>query len=111
THSLKKVPADRFQSMQEVLLDLEPVCKGMQEQAVAELVDQCQRHVEHNQFSEARDLLRHALQIQPDNQRVRSMFETVSAELKRILVRPKAQLFVDKGRALLQEGKTLDAKV
>jgi hypothetical protein len=108
---LKKAPADRFQSMQEVLLDLEPVCKGMQEQAVAELVDQCQRHVEHNQFSEARDLLRYALQIQPENQRVRSMFETVSAELKRILVRPKAQLFVDKGRALLQEGKTLDAKV
>ena len=108
---LKKAPADRFQSMQEVLLDLEPVCKGMQEQAVAELVDQCQRHVEHNQFSEARDLLRYALQIQPENQRVRSMFETVSAELKRILVRPKAQQFVDKGRALLQEGKTLDAKV
>jgi hypothetical protein len=111
TRCLKKTPADRYQSMQEVLLDLEPVCKGLQEQAVAELVDQCQRHVERNQFSEARDLLRYALQIQPENQRVRSMFETVSAELKRILVRPKAQLLVDKGRALLQEGKTLDAKV
>ena len=111
TRCLKKSPADRFQSMQDVLLDLEPVCKGLQEQAVAELVDQCQRHVEHNQFSEARDLLRHALQIQPDNQRVRSMFETVSAELRRILVRPKAQLLVDKGRALLQEGNTIDAKV
>jgi eukaryotic-like serine/threonine-protein kinase len=108
---LKKNPTDRFQSMQEVLLDLEPVCKGMQEQAVAELVDQCQRHVEHNQFSEARDLLRYALQIQPENQRVRSLFENVSAELKRILVRPKAQLLVDRGRALLQDGKTLDAKV
>ncbi len=111
TRCLKKSPADRFQSMQDVLLDLEPICKGLQEQAVAELVDQCQRHVERNQFSEARDLLRHALQIQPDNQRVRSMFEAVSAELKRILVRPKAQLLVDKGRALLQEGNALDAKV
>jgi len=108
---LKKLPADRYQSMQDVLLDLEPVCKAMQEQAIVELIDQCQRHVEHNQFSEARDLLRHALQIQPENQRVRSMFENVSAELKRILVRPKAQILVDKGRALLQEGKTLDAKV
>src|ERR1700733_3171975 len=78
TRCLKKTPADRFQSMQDVLLDLEPVCKGLQEQAVAELVDQCQSHVERNQFSEARDLLRHALQIQPDNQRVRSMFEAVS---------------------------------
>ncbi|HEX4379315.1 MAG TPA: serine/threonine-protein kinase, partial [Candidatus Acidoferrum sp.] len=108
---LKKSPADRFQSMQEVLLDLEPVCKGLQENAVSELVDQCQRHVERNQFSEARDLLRYALQIQPENQRVRSMFETVSAELKRILVRPKAQQFVEKGRAFLQEGKALDAKL
>jgi eukaryotic-like serine/threonine-protein kinase len=108
---LKKSPADRYQSMEEVLLDLEPVCKGLQERAVSELVDQCQRHVESNQFSEARDLLRHALQIQPDNQRVRSMFENVSAELKRILIRPKAQQIVDKGRALLHEGKTLDAKL
>jgi hypothetical protein len=108
---LQKSPRDRFQSMQEVLLDLEPVCKRLQEQAVTELADQGRRYVEQNQFSEARDLLRQALQIEPDNQRIRAMFESVSAELKRILVRPKARQFVEKGRALLQEGKTLDAKV
>jgi hypothetical protein len=107
---LQKSPAERFQSMQDVLLDLEPVCKGLQEQAVAELTDQCRRHVERNEFSEARDLLRHALQIEPENQRVRAMFESVSTELKRILARPKALQFVEKGRALLQEGKAFDAK-
>jgi eukaryotic-like serine/threonine-protein kinase len=111
TRCLQKSPRDRFQSMQEVLLDLEPICKNLQEQSVTELTDQSRRHVEKNQFSEARDLLRQALQIEPDNQRVRAMFESVSAELKRILVRPKVRQFVEQGRMFLQERKTQDAKL
>src|SRR3984957_2905840 len=108
---LQKSPDNRCQSMEELLLDLEPVCKRLQQRAVSELTEQCRHHVERNEFADARDLLRHALQIDPDNQTVRSMFESVSAELKRILVRPKALQFVEKGRALLQQGRAQDAKV
>jgi eukaryotic-like serine/threonine-protein kinase len=108
---LQKSPENRCQSMEELLLDLEPVSKRLQQRAVSELTEQCRRHVENNEFSDARDLLRHALQIDPDNQTVRSMFESVSAELKRILVRPKALQFVEKGRALLEQGRPQDAKV
>jgi protein kinase-like protein len=108
---LQKSPENRCQSMEELLLDLEPVSKRLQQRAVSELTEQCRRHVEKNEYSDARELLRHALQIDPDNQAVRSMFESVSAELKRILVRPKALQFVEKGRALLEQGRAQDAKV
>jgi hypothetical protein len=109
--TLRKAPGERFQSMEDLLLELEPLCTRLQAQSVAELVDQSRRCVENNQFTEARDLLRQALQVDPTNQRVRAMLEKVNAELKRILVRPKAQQFVTEGHAFLQVGKIPDAKV
>jgi eukaryotic-like serine/threonine-protein kinase len=109
--TLRKSSGERFQSMEDLLLELEPLCTRLQAQSVAELVDHSRRCVEQNQFTEARDLLRQALQIDPGNQRVRAMLEKVNAELKRILVRPKAQQFVAEGHSFLQAGKIPDAKV
>jgi hypothetical protein len=109
--TLQKSPGDRFQSMEDLLLELEPLCQRLKAQSVAELVGQSRRCVEQNQFAEARDLLRQAVQIDSGDQRARAMLDNVNAELKRILVRPKALQFVQKGRTHLQEGKLLDAKV
>jgi eukaryotic-like serine/threonine-protein kinase len=109
--TLRKSSGERFQSMEDLLLELEPLCTRLQAQSVADLADHSRRCVEQNQFTEARDLLRQALQIDTGNQRVRAMLEKVNAELKRLLVRPKAQQFVKEGHAFLQEGKILDAKV
>jgi hypothetical protein len=109
--TLRKSSGERFQSMEDLLLELEPLCTRLQAQSVAELVDQSRHCVEQNQFTEARDLLRQAQQIDPGNQRVRVMLEKVNAELKRILVRPKAQQFVAEGHGFLKAGKIPDAKV
>ncbi len=109
--TLRKSAGERFQSMEDLLLELEPLCARLQAQSVAELVDHSRRCAEQNQFTEARDLLRQALQIDPGSQRVRAMLEKVNAELKRILVRPKAQQFVTEGHAFLKAGKIPDAKV
>jgi eukaryotic-like serine/threonine-protein kinase len=89
--TLRKSPAQRYQSMEELLLDLEPLCKRLQVQSVNELVVQGRRLVEQNQLPEARDVIRLALRIDSNNQHVRSMLEKVNAEMKRIHVRPKAQ--------------------
>src|SRR6202140_1420960 len=99
--TLRKSPGDRFQSMEDLLLELEPLCQRLKGQSVAELVGQSRRCVEQNQFAEARDLLRQAVQIDSGDQRARAMLDNVNAELKRILVLLKAQQFVHKGRAYL----------
>jgi hypothetical protein len=109
--TLRKSPAQRYQSMEELLLDLEPLCKRLQVQSVNELVVQGRRLVEQNQLPEARDVIRLALRIDSNNQHVRSMLEKVNAEMKRIHVRPKAQELVERGRALAEEGKLQDARV
>jgi serine/threonine protein kinase/ketosteroid isomerase-like protein len=107
---LRKAPGDRYQSMEDLLLELDPICKKLQAQAVVELVVQSRQRVEQGEFTEARDLLRQTLQIDSGNQHARSLLEKVNGELKRLQVRPKVEQFVEKGRALLDEGKTQEAK-
>jgi serine/threonine protein kinase len=109
--ALQKSPSERYQSMEDLLVELDPVSKRLQAQSVAELFDQSRRFVEQSQFTEARDLLRQALQFEAANQQVRSLLEKVNGELKRILVRPKVQQFVEKGHTLLGEGKIQDARI
>ena len=110
TRILRKSPGDRYQSMEDLLLELEPICKKLQAQAVIELVGQGRERADQKDFTEARDLLRQALQIDSGNQQARSLLEKVNVEIKRLQARPKVQQFVDKGRALLDEGKTQEAK-
>jgi eukaryotic-like serine/threonine-protein kinase len=108
---LRKSPADRCQSMEDLLIELDPISKRLQAQSVAEMVAGSRQLVEQSEFMEARDLLRQALQLEGSNHEARSLLEKVNAELKRILVRPKAQQFVDKGRVFLEEGKIEEAKL
>ncbi len=108
---LQKSPSERYQSMEDVLLELDPVCKTLQSQFVADLVGQSRLLVEEGQFAQARELLRQALQVESGNQQARGLLEKANAALKRILNRPRAQQYVEKGQALLEEGKIQQARV
>jgi tetratricopeptide (TPR) repeat protein len=108
---LRKSPGDRYQSMEDVLLDLDHVCKTLQSQSIADLLDQSRQQFDQGRFTEARDLVRQVLQLEAGNQQARALLEKTNAELKRILNRPKAQQYVEKGQALLGEGKLQEAKV
>jgi hypothetical protein len=108
---LRKAPAERCQSMEDLLIELDPISKRLQAQSVGEMVAESQRLVDRNEFAEARGMLRQSLQMEASNHQARVLLEKVNAELKRILVRPKAQQLVDEGRALLREGKIQEAKL
>ena len=107
---LQKSPEDRFQSMEDLLLRLDPICKNLQVASVAEMVTQSQELVEHGECSRARDLLRQALLIDSKNAMARTLLEKANAELRRLTIRPKAQQQVEKGKALLEEGKIEEAR-
>jgi eukaryotic-like serine/threonine-protein kinase len=110
TRVLQKAPSERYQSMEDLLLELDPVCKKFQAQFVAELVEQSCQLVDQEQFANARDLLRQALQIEAGNQQARTLLEKVNIELKRIQNRPKAEQFIERGRELLHQGKIEEAR-
>ena len=107
---LRKSPAERYQSMEDVLLDLEPVCKALQMQSVTEILEQSRQLYTQEKFGEARDLARQAIQLDSSNQTARTLLEKANNELKRLQNQPKAQQFVEKGQAFLEEGKLQEAK-
>lgn len=107
---LRKSAQDRFQSMEDLLLELEPVYKELQSRSIAELIDQSRQLIEKGEFTPARELLRESLKVDPANSQARPLLEKVNAELRRLLIRPKAQQHVDKGRALLEEGRIQEAR-
>jgi serine/threonine protein kinase len=108
---LRKSPDERYQSMEEVLLDLDPICKSLQAESVAALVVQARNLSEQGDYSQSRDLLRQALQIDSTNSQARNLLEKANTELRRILIRPKLQQQIEKGWELLAEGKTQEARV
>jgi serine/threonine-protein kinase len=108
---LQKSPTDRYQSMEDLLLELDPICKSLQSATVAKLVEQSHELIQQGDYPQARDILRQALQVESTNTQARSLLDKVNTELRRILIRPKTQEFVDKGRALLEEGRIQEARV
>jgi serine/threonine protein kinase len=107
---LQKSADERYQSMEELLLDLDPICKSLQSESVVALVVQARELSEQGDYSQSRDLLRQALQIDSTNTQARNLLDKVNAGLRRILMRPKLQQQVEKGLALLAEGKTQEAR-
>ena len=93
------------------MVELDPICKSFQSATVLKLVEQAGDLVKQGNYSQARDILRQALQIESTNTHARSLLEKVNLELKRALIRPKAQQFVEKGLELLAQGKIQEAKV
>ncbi len=107
---LQKSPADRYQSMEDLLLELDPICKNLQAASVAKLVEQSRELVQQGDYPQARDILRQALQVESTNTQARSLLDKVNTELRRILIRPKAQEHVEKGRVLLEQGRIQEAR-
>jgi serine/threonine protein kinase/predicted Zn-dependent protease len=107
---LRKSPQERFQSMEDLLLELEPLYKEVQQRSIAELVDRSRELVERSDFGRAREILRELLKVDPTNVQARALLEKVNIELKRLLIRPRVQQQVDKGQVLLKEGKIQEAR-
>ena len=107
---LRKSANDRFQAMEDVLMELDPILKGLQSGTLQDLVERSRNLIDQHEYLQARDFLRQALQVDSTNAQARSLLERVNAELKRILIRPKAQECVEKGKAFLQDGKLQEAK-
>src|SRR6202030_1408417 len=107
---LRKSPEDRCQSMEDLLLDLDPVYKELQSRSIAGLIVLSRQLIEDGGFAEARELLREALKVDSANASARAMLEKVNLELKRLLIRPRTRQYVEKGSALLEEGKIQEAK-
>jgi serine/threonine-protein kinase len=106
---LRKDVAERYQTLEEFLLDIDAPWKRLQKDQVAEMVAQGEQYIANKDFAKARDVLRQAIQIDTAHKHAKTLFEKVNAELKRMTVLPEAQQHVQKAEALLREGKISEA--
>jgi hypothetical protein len=79
--ALQKSPSDRYQSMEDLLLDLGPICKSLQSASVAELLARSRQLVEQGDYYQARDLISQARQVDSTDPTARILLEKVNAEL------------------------------
>lgn len=107
---LRKQSADRYQSMEDVLLDLEPVWNRLRADAAVVLAERAREFYELGDLPKAQDTLRRARQIDSSNAQAKSLLEKVSAEVRRAEIHPKVQEHLSRGRVFLQSGQFREAQ-
>jgi serine/threonine protein kinase len=107
---LQKEVGARFQSMEEVLIELEPIWRRLQQAEVSGLVADSQELLEARDFTKAQDVLRRALQIDTANTLAKNLLEKVNAEVRRSQILPQVKSRVESAQNLLAAKKFDDAK-
>ncbi len=110
TKMLQKDITQRYQTMEEVLFDFEPIWRRLQEASVAEMIAGTEDLIRSKNFTRARDVLRRALQIDSRNSRAKTLLEQVNLELRQTVVRSQINSALEKSRQLLGEGRYKEAK-
>ena len=79
--ALSKRDTDRYQSMEALLRDLEPIWISMQRDAVQNMVRHGQRLMEEGKPEEAREIFRQSLQIDTMNLTAKALFDQMNTTL------------------------------
>jgi eukaryotic-like serine/threonine-protein kinase len=108
---LRKEVDERFQSMEEVLIELEPIWKRLQQAEVAALVADSRLLYEARDLGKAQGVLRRALLIDTANTQAKNLLEKVNADIRRREIIPQVKGRVEKGQNLLAVGQFEEAKV
>ncbi len=106
---LRKEAEERYQTMEEVLLELEPIWKRLQQAEVSDLILNSQKLFEARDLGKAQDVLRRAILIDTANTQAKNQLEKISAEIRRSNLIPQAEGRLQKGKELLAAGQFEDA--
>ncbi|MGB9463920.1 MAG: protein kinase, partial [Candidatus Acidiferrum sp.] len=107
---LRKQSAERYQSMEDVLLDLEPAWNRLRSSAAAVLAGRALEFYDLGDLPKAQDTLRRARQIDNTNVQAKSLLEKISSELRRTEIQPKVQEHLSRSRVFLQSGQFREAQ-
>ena len=100
----------RYQSMEEVLIDLEPVWKRLLQADISVLLDSSQRLYQEGDLGAAKSEIVQILMWDPANSQARSLSEKISSEVRRQQIGPQLKSKVESAQKLLAEGRNEEAK-
>jgi eukaryotic-like serine/threonine-protein kinase len=107
---MNKDIAERFQTMEEVLLELEPIWRRIQLGTVSQLIESGKTLLEAQDLLRAQRMLREALQIESSNLEARTLLEKTNAAIRRSQILPKLHQRIERGGQLLASGLPQEAR-
>jgi serine/threonine protein kinase len=107
---LEKELTRRFQTMEEVLSEIEPLWEGFRQASVSGLISECESLLNAKEFVRARELLRKAQQIDSRNQRVKVLFDQVNSGIRQVHVKVQTANILECAVQLQQRGRYEDAR-
>jgi predicted Zn-dependent protease len=106
---LCKDPDLRHQSLDDVLVDLEPALLKLRERRSVELVNEARLAKSQSQLEKAHALIREALALTPASEHARELRDQLQAELRRQAIRPRVEDLVKRAREALASGNPTEA--
>jgi hypothetical protein len=103
---LRKDVKERFQSMEEVLIELEPCWKRLQQAEVSGLVADAQQLLKKRDLERALQAVRRALKIDAENTAARDLLEKINAELRHSGTQASAAALEARSSVLQQAGES-----
>ena len=107
---LVKEAEARYQSMEEVLLELEPIWRRLQQAEVSDLLANSQQLFESGDLENAKAKVSQIIQIDTSNTQAKSLLEKINVEVRRKQVVPQLKARVESAGRLLANGQLEDAK-
>ena len=107
---LTKEVEPRYQSMDEVLADLEPLWRNLLESDIRILLENSQRFFDEGDLLAARSEIVQILHWDPTNTHAKSLSDKVNSEIRRQQVFPQVKARVATAQRLLAEGRNEEAK-
>ncbi|MGB7847272.1 MAG: protein kinase [Candidatus Acidiferrum sp.] len=107
---LEKDPCSRYQMIEDLLLDLEPIAKRLGSEAAVTLVRRAEELYEIGELETARSTLGEARKYDPTNTNIKNLLQKIQDDLHRKELSPRLQGHLKRGRELLQAASFREAR-
>jgi len=102
---LRKDREERFQNLEDLAFELEPLARELQREVVDAMVEQGRTLLAQSEFAKAEEVLRRALALDSSHDAAKNLMAQAQTELRRLKISTRVQQFLVEGRRLLEQGK------
>jgi serine/threonine-protein kinase len=98
---LRKDPEERFQCLEDVAFELEPLARELQRSVVEGMVQQGRELLAQSEYSRAEEVLRNALALDSSHDAAKGLMSQVQTELRRLKATASIKQHLEEGQHLL----------
>ena len=106
---LKKNVGERYQSLEELMADLEPIGQSLQRSLIGDLLVEARQMKEKGDLNGAQEKLRVILLLDRTHGEAKQLNSVITAELQRLSSLPKVRELVSEGEAAFKRGEFAEA--